>query len=218
MDKLLQTYCLDSGFIRYSLEIEQSVSREFENSIKRIFDVVFSMVILILLSPLYALIAILIRMDSDGPIIFKQTRVGKYGKYFTIYKFRSMKLDSDPNPENYQPISLDDKRITKLGKFLRITCLDELPQFFNVINGDMSIVGPRPEIKFIAEGYNAIQRKRLLVKPGITGIWQLLANRSQPIHENLHFDLCYIENMSLSLDLEIIAKTISLMLRGLKKQ
>jgi lipopolysaccharide/colanic/teichoic acid biosynthesis glycosyltransferase len=217
MNRLLQAYCLDSGFIRYSLEIEQLVSREFGNFSKRIFDIVFAVAVLILMSPLYALIAILIKIDSDGPIIFKQTRVGKDGKYFKIYKFRSMKPNSDPDPENYQPISLEDKRITKLGKFLRITCLDELPQFFNALKGDMSIVGPRPEIEFIADGYNAIQRKRLLVKPGITGIWQLLADRSQPIHENLHFDLCYIENMSFSLDLEIIAKTVSLMFRGLKK-
>jgi lipopolysaccharide/colanic/teichoic acid biosynthesis glycosyltransferase len=217
MNRLLQIYCLDSGFIRYSLGIEQLVSREFGNAIKRIFDIVFSMAVLILLSPLYAIITLLVRLDSDGPIIFKQTRVGKDGKYFTIYKFRSMQPNSDPDPENYQPISLDDQRITRLGKFLRATCLDELPQFFNVLKGDMSIVGPRPEIGFVVDEYDAIQRKRLLVKPGITGIWQLMADKSRPIHENIHFDLCYIENMSLSLDLEIVAKTVLLVFRGLKK-
>ena len=217
MNRLLQIYCLDSGFIRYSLGIEQLVSREFGNAIKRIFDIVFSMAVLILLSPLYAIITLLVRLDSDGPIIFKQTRVGKDSKYFTIYKFRSMQPNSDPDPENYQPISLDDQRITRLGKFLRATCLDELPKFFNVLKGDMSIVGPRPEIGFVVDEYDAIQRKRLLVKPGITGIWQLMADKSRPIHENIHFDLCYIENMSLSLDLEIAAKTVLLVFRGLKK-
>lgn len=217
MDKLLQIYCLDSGFIRYSLGIEQLVLREFGNAIKRIFDIIFSMVVLVILSPLYVFIAFLVGLDSEGPIIFKQTRVGKDGKYFTIYKFRSMRTKSDPDPENYQPISLDDQRITKLGRFLRATCLDEIPQFFNVLKGDMSIVGPRPEIGFIADRYDAIQRKRLLIKPGITGIWQIKADRSRPIHENINFDFCYIENMSFFLDLEIIAKTVSVIFRGLKK-
>ena len=217
MNKLLQAYCLDSGFIRYSLELEKIVSREFENSIKRIFDVIFSMIILILLSPLLIILACLVRLDSKGSAIFKQTRVGKDGELFTIYKFRSMQLNSDPDPKNYQPINLNDQRITKLGRLLRATCLDELPQFFNVLNGDMSIVGPRPEIEFVVDNYDAIQRKRLLVKPGITGIWQLLANRSQPIHENLDYDLCYLENMSFVLDMEIIARTVLVIFRGLKK-
>jgi lipopolysaccharide/colanic/teichoic acid biosynthesis glycosyltransferase len=217
MDKLLQIYCLDSGFIRYSLGIEESASGEFENSIKRIFDIVFSMAVLILLSPLYALIAVLIRMESPGAVIFKQIRIGKNGNPFTLYKFRSVWVNFDPDPENYQPLNPNDQRITPLGKLLRTTCLDELPQFFNVLLGDMSIVGPRPEIKFIADSYDAVQRKRLLVKPGITGIWQLLADRSQLIHENIHFDLCYIENMSFFLDMEIIAKTVLLVFKSLKK-
>ncbi len=217
MNKLLQAYCLDSGFIRYSLELEKIVSREFENSIKRIFDVIFSMIILILLSPLLIILACLVRLDSKGSAIFKQTRVGKDGELFTIYKFRSMQLNSDPDPKNYQPINLNDQRITKLGRLLRATCLDELPQFFNVLNGDMSIVGPRPEIEFVVDNYDAIQRKRLLVKPGITGIWQLTADRSIPITENLDYDLCYLENMSFVLDMEIIARTVLVIFRGLKK-
>lgn len=217
MNRLLRAYCLDSGFIRYSLELEKLVSGEFENSLKRTFDVVFSMAILILLSPLLIILAGLVRLDSKGSVIFKQTRVGKDGELFTIYKFRSMLPNSDPDPNNYQPVSLNDQRITRLGRFLRATCLDELPQFFNVLKGDMSIVGPRPEIKFVVDSYDGLQRKRLLVKPGITGIWQLTADRSIPIHENLDYDLCYLENISFILDLEIIARTVLLVFRGLKK-
>jgi undecaprenyl phosphate N,N'-diacetylbacillosamine 1-phosphate transferase len=217
MDKLLQAYCLDSGFIRYSLELEKLVSREFGNFFKRIFDITFSVAVLVIFSPLYVFIAFLVGLDSDGSVIFKQLRIGKNGKSFTIYKFRTMQLNSDPNPENYQPTKLNDRRITRIGKLLRMTCLDELPQFFNVLNGDMSIVGPRPEIEFVVNGYDAIQRKRLLVKPGITGMWQIMTDRSRPIHEDINFDLCYIENMSLLLDLKIIARTASVMFRGLKK-
>ncbi|MBU2028854.1 sugar transferase [Patescibacteria group bacterium] len=217
MNRLLQTYCLDSGFIRYPLRLEELVSNGFINFNKRTFDVIFSMVILLLLFPLFVIIALLVRLDSAGPIIFKQKRVGKDGEFFTIYKFRSMRINSDPDPKNYQPINLNDQRITRPGRFLRATCLDELPQFFNVLNGDMSIVGPRPEIEFVADEYDAIQRKRLLVKPGITGIWQLTADRSIPIHKNLDYDLCYLENRSFILDLEIIARTVLVMFRGLQK-
>jgi len=174
--------------------------------LKRILDVVLSVIILIILSPLFALIAILIKKDSRGPVFFSQTRIGKNGVPFTIYKFRTMK--SNVPKYGYSPTTSDDSRMTKFGRFLRKTSIDELPQFWNVIKNDMSIVGPRPEMPFIVKQYNAQQRDRLLVKPGITGLWQITLDRSKLIHENLDYDIYYMKNVSLLLDILIIIKTI----------
>lgn len=180
---------------------------------KRLLDVFFSGLVLLLFSPLLAIIALLIKKDSPGPVIFKQKRVGKGGKEFVMYKFRSMYVETPPYKIN--PLSKDDPRITRVGKFLRRTSLDELPQFWDVFKGDMSVVGPRPEMPFIVETYNDIHRERLAVKPGVTGLWQVSADRAGPIHENMDYDLYYIENMSILLDLVIILRTIWFAIRGI---
>jgi len=181
---------------------------------KRITDLLFSILAICVLSPLFILIPIVTSMESSGPAFIRQRRVGKNGKIFCLYKFRSMKGDVS---YDYSPIRKNDKRITKVGGFLRKTGIDEIPQFLNVLKGEMSIVGPRPEMEFIVEKYNALERTRLLVKPGITGLWQIKANRKKPIHENLDFDLNYIEKKSLFLDLAIMAETAIFMIKSIKK-
>jgi len=174
--------------------------------IKRVMDLVLSSLMLFLTLPLILLISLIIKLDSKGPAFFKQKRVGKAGKLFRMVKFRTMFVEA-PAYEVHPQDRLDP-RITRAGRFLRRTSLDELPQFWNVLKGDMSIVGPRPEMEFIVEQYDELQRERLNVKPGITGLWQISADRALPIHENIDHDLFYIQNQSPLLDIVIIFKTI----------
>lgn len=180
---------------------------------KRLFDIVVSALALLVLSPVILVVAIFIRLDSKGPIIFRQRRIGLDGKEFNFYKFRSMHVDASPYA--FTPKSSEDPRITGFGRWLRRSSLDELPQFLNVLRGDMSIVGPRPEMPFIVEKYNEEQRERLRVKPGITGVWQISAVRGEPIHANMEYDLFYIEHRSLLLDLIIMVKTVATAIRGI---
>jgi len=184
------------------------------NLAKRVIDLIVSAVLLIILSPLLAIISLLIKRDSPGPIIFKHNRIGKDGKPFRLYKFRTMYHDT--NPYAPCPKQSSDPRITRFGRWLRRTSLDELPQLINVLKGDMSLVGPRPEMPFIVEKYyDDLHRERFKVKPGITGLWQISGDRRHEIHENIEYDLYYIENQSLLLDLVIFLKTIGVVLRGL---
>lgn len=178
---------------------------------KRLIDVVFSILIIIFLSPLLVLIALAVKFTSAGPIIFSQKRVGQDGEIFRLYKFRSLYANSDPYAR--KPSAQNDPRVTPVGQFLRESGLDELPQFFNVLIGDMSIVGPRPEMEFIVKEYCPFERVRLTVKPGVTGPWQIYADRHRPIHENLDYDLNYLENRSLLLDLFIILETAIFMVK-----
>jgi lipopolysaccharide/colanic/teichoic acid biosynthesis glycosyltransferase len=181
--------------------------------VKRLLDIVLSTMLLFLLAPVLLLIALVISLDSPGPPIFVQRRVGLDGRLFDIYKFRSM----HPCVPRYElsPTSSRDPRITRVGRLLRRTSLDELPQLLNVLSGDMSLVGPRPEMPFIVEQYNAFQRQRLQVVPGITGLWQLSADRRSQIHENLHYDLNYIRNRTICLDLAILTHTLFFAMRGI---
>lgn len=174
---------------------------------KRIIDLLAASCGLLMLAPAFALIAYAIRKDSPGPIFFSQERVGKDGRYFTMYKFRTMFTDAPRY--GYTPTQSNDPRITRIGRFLRRTSLDELPQLFNVLIGNMSLVGPRPEMPFIVENeYDDFLRERLRVKPGITGVWQISADRNRQIHEDIAYDLFYIENQSLLLDLIILVRTV----------
>jgi len=180
---------------------------------KRIVDFTLASLLIAILSPLVLLIGLAMKIDSPGPVIFKQKRVGLRGRQFSMYKFRSMHVDS----EKYAPTpnSPHDPRITRVGRWLRRTSLDELPQLFNVFRGDMSFVGPRPEMPFIVEKYTPLQRQRLEAKPGITGVWQISAFRGEPIHMNIEYDLFYLENRSLLLDFAIIVKTAWSVVRGI---
>ena len=179
---------------------------------KRMIDVCVSSILLVLLSPVLLLIAALVRLTSDGPALFAHERVGLEGRLFRIYKFRSMACDSFSY--EISPVESSDPRITRVGRFLRRTGLDELPQLINILLGQMSLVGPRPEMPFIVDRYNELQWRRLQVLPGLTGVWQLSADRAYPIHENLHHDLFYIERRNLSLDVAILVHTLVFAMRG----
>jgi len=181
-------------------------------AIKRLIDFLLSAIFILVLSPFFTIFAIAIKLDSKGPVIFKQKRVGLRGRQFSFYKFRSMYTEAPKYART--PSDPSDPRITKVGRWLRRTSLDELPQLFNVFRGDMSLVGPRPEMPFIVETYTTLQRQRLDAKPGITGVWQISAFRGEPIHANIEYDLFYLENRSVLLDLAIIVKTILSVVKG----
>ncbi len=179
---------------------------------KRMLDLAATLLFTLMSAPLFALISILIRIDSPGPAIFAHERVGKDGKVFRLFKFRTM--SSEANPYSQAPVDQGDMRITRFGRFLRKTSLDELPQFWNVLRGDMSIVGPRPEMPFIVEQYEPWQRRRLDVPQGITGLWQIAGRKHLPLHYNLEYDFYYIRNWSLWLDLAILLRTIPAVIFG----
>lgn len=178
----------------------------------RLLDILISSVSLLLLSPVLTCISILVRLDSPGPIFFKQSRVGKDGKLFEIYKFRSM--HTSECGDGVSPRDASDPRITRMGRWLRKTSLDELPQLLNIIRGEMGLVGPRPEMAFIVDGYTEAQQQRLSVRPGLTGLWQISADRCLPIHENLHYDLYYLKHRSLFMDVAILFHTALFAMHG----
>lgn len=185
--------------------------------LKRSFDIIFSLLILLITLPIFIVIALLIKFTSKGPIIYKQERVGLDGKTFTVYKFRTMYVDAE---KNTGPVwaKKDDPRTTKIGRILRRTSLDELPQFINVLKGDMSVVGPRPERPYFVEQFKDVVPKYLdrhLLKTGITGWAQVNGLRGQaPIKERTKYDLYYIENWSMAFDIKIILKTLKAILFG----
>ncbi|MBO7434867.1 sugar transferase [bacterium] len=185
----------------------------YYNFIKRAFDITLSILLLIPFLPVMLLVALAIKLDSKGPVFFSQERVGLNGRKFIMYKFRSMRTEASGS--EVKPKDGRDPRITRVGHFLRLTSLDELPQILNVLKGDMSFVGPRPEMTFIVDTYDKWQRLRLKVKPGITGLWQISAERNLPIHENLDYDMYYLQERSLLLDIVIMFKTFFFIARGI---
>jgi exopolysaccharide biosynthesis polyprenyl glycosylphosphotransferase len=202
--------------------------------LKRTFDLTFAALAILLLLPLWLLVALLIKLDSKGPVFYTQERVGMDGRLFLLYKFRTMQANADAElHREYQRAFiagraeanlgnetkptyklLADPRITRIGKILRRTSLDEVPQLLNVLSGDMSLVGPRPPIPYEVEAYELWHRKRLDMKPGLTGLWQVSGRNRLPFEEMVRLDLYYIENWSLLLDLEIILRTGFVMLAG----
>ncbi len=223
---------LDLAFFNVTMEnwdgipvlgLKEPVIDGMDRVIKRTFDLVVALLTLLFLWPVMLLIAIAIKLDSPGPIIFKQDRVGENGQIFKVYKFRSMYQDADQRlkeviqrTEDGKIIHKrkDDPRITRVGRFIRRTSLDELPQLFNVLKGDMSIVGPRPEIPFIVQHYETWQHKRFAVPPGITGWWQISGRSDKPMHLHTEDDLYYISHYSPWLDIQILIKTIGVVIRG----
>lgn len=224
------------------LSYRRALSLSWKRTVKRLMDIAIASLLLLFSAPLFFLIAILIKLDSRGPIFFTQQRIGMNrrrvdrretesignkttfifnrrtgdrrvhnlrGKPFKIFKFRTMKMTSPKY--DFSPKTHDDERLTRFGRFLRKVSLDELPQLINVIRGDMSLVGPRPEMPYIVVGYNRVHAIRLQMKPGVTGIWQLRASRDKPIHENLIFDLQYIRDWSLWLDCKLLCQTVTWM-------
>jgi len=191
--------------------------------IKRGTDIVFALLGMIITMPLWALIALAIKMTSRGPVFFTQTRAGLNGRPFDMFKFRSMVVGAEEQLKHYINIEAleepvyklkDDPRVTRLGRFLRRYGLDELPQLLNVLRGEMSLVGPRPEVMALASRYNTEQRSRLLVKPGITG-YQQIHNRGMPdMSARLTYDLYYLRYRSTLLDLWILATTVLVIASG----
>jgi len=231
---IFQTLTVNSSAITLGeiplIEIKRTVLDGWGRVIKRIFDITFSLFFIIIFSPIYILLIILIKIDSPGSVIYKDYRYGYKKKKFKFYKFRSMKAnlcdgefgteegnimlkelenDQDKNIRNNSPLHKikDDPRVTKLGKFIRKYSLDELPQFFNVLKGDMSIVGYRPHMSYEVEKYNSEQRKMFCSKPGITGLAQVSGRSDLNFDEEVKLDLFYIENWSVGLDLIILFKT-----------
>jgi len=186
--------------------------------IKRCFDIFNALLALILLSPLMLLIALLVKLTSKGPVFYKHRRIGKNGKPFGMLKFRSMKWDQRPIEEQLSPEQLEqfyrefkvdnDPRITKFGKFLRKTSLDELPQLFNILGGSMSIVGPRPIIDIESEKYGLTRRVLLSVRPGLTSYWACHGRSNVNYTERVNMELYYIKHRSLWLDIRLIFRTV----------
>ena len=200
--------------------------KKFYFFVKRVLDILLSLMALIICSPLFLLCPILIKIDSKGPIFYKHKRIGKGGKTIYLYKFRSMYKDADERfkelikdpkikkewEENYK---LDkDPRITRVGKILRITSIDEVPQIFNILKGDMSIVGPRPLVEGEIEKYGKNKDKFLSVTPGLTGWWACNGRSCKNYKDRMKLELYYVDHMSLWLDIKTIFKTVGTVIRG----
>jgi exopolysaccharide biosynthesis polyprenyl glycosylphosphotransferase len=180
--------------------------------LKRTMDIVVASGLLLVTGLFLLVIALLIRLDSPGGALFTQERVGKAGRRFRLFKFRTMRTDADPY--SVAPTDPDDSRITRLGRFLRRTSIDEFPQLINVLRGEMSMVGPRPEMPFLVDKYEEWQRRRLDVKPGVTGLWQIVGRKNLPLSLNMEYDFYYIKNQSLLFDMVILLKTIPAVIFG----
>lgn len=195
-----------------------------DSLLKRAFDIVISVIVLILISPLLISVALLIRLDSPGPVLFKQQRVGKNGRLFTFWKFRSMFVDAEQHKltlvaHNEAPGGVlfklkQDPRVTRVGKWIRRFSIDELPQFWNVLRGEMSLVGPRPALPEEVIQYTFYQYQRLAVTPGITCLWQISGRSDIGFLQQVELDLHYIATQSFWYDILILLRTISAVLRG----
>jgi exopolysaccharide biosynthesis polyprenyl glycosylphosphotransferase len=205
------------------ISLRESALSESQRLFKRVFDLVGSAILLLIFSPLLLLIALLIKLESPGPVFFLQERLGEHGQRFKLIKFRSMRQDAEQlwrevagRQEDGHLIHKtdDDPRVTRVGRKLRRTSLDELPNLFNVLRGEMSLVGPRPEIPYMTAEYQPWQWQRFRVPPGITGWWQVNGRSARPMHLHTEDDLYYIQNYSFWLDLKILWMTIFTVLKG----
>jgi exopolysaccharide biosynthesis polyprenyl glycosylphosphotransferase len=205
------------------INLRDPALNDYQRLVKRIFDLTLGGFLTLLLSPLMGLITVAVKLDSPGPVLFRQKRVGENGRIFEMYKFRSMEVGAEAHQclvnrvgENGELIHkcAEDPRVTRVGKFLRRWSLDELPQFFNVLKGDLSLVGPRPELPWLVERYEPWQRERFAVPQGMTGWWQVNGRSDKPMHLHTDEDLYYVRNYSLWLDLYILVKTPLVVLRG----
>lgn len=191
--------------------------------IKRFMDVILATIALVVLSPIFLIIAIAIKIESKGPVFFKHTRIGKNGKIIKLYKFRSMVINAEELIKSFTPEQMkeykenykltNDPRITKIGKFLRKTSLDELPQLLNIIKGDLSIIGPRPVVTDELKKYGANTEKFLSVTPGLTGYWAANGRSCTTYEQRMQMELYYIDNLSLKMDVKVFFKTIEAVIK-----
>lgn len=216
---------IETTSLRTQSDVKTKISKKVYIKIKRVIDVILASVALILLSPLFAIIAIAIKIDSKGPVFFAHKRIGKNGKIIKLYKFRSMVINAEELIKSFTPEQMreykenykltNDPRITKVGKFLRKTSLDELPQLINIINGDLSIIGPRPVVADELEKYGVNKDKFLSVTLGLTGYWAANGRSNTTYEQRMEMELYYIDNLSLKMDIKVFFKTI---LSVLKKE
>lgn len=216
---------IETTSLRTQSDVKTKISKKVYIKIKRVIDVILASVALILLSPLFAIITIAIKIDSKGPVFFAHKRIGKNGKIIKLYKFRSMVINAEELIKSFTPEQMreykenykltNDPRITKVGKFLRKTSLDELPQLINIINGDLSIIGPRPVVADELEKYGVNKDKFLSVTPGLTGYWAANGRSNTTYEQRMEMELYYIDNLSLKMDIKVFFKTI---LSVLKKE
>ena len=216
---------METTSLRTQSDVKTKISKKVYIKIKRVIDVIFASIALILLSPVFAIIAIAIKIDSKGPVFFAHKRIGKNGKIIKLYKFRSMVINAEELIKSFTPEQMkeykenykltNDPRITKVGKFLRKTSLDELPQLINIINGDLSIIGPRPVVADELEKYGVNKDKFLSVTPGLTGYWAANGRSNTTYEQRMEMELYYIDNLSLKMDIKVFFKTI---LSVLKKE
>lgn len=191
--------------------------------VKRIMDVLLSSIALVVLSPVFAIIAAAIKLESKGPVFFKHTRIGKDGKIIKIYKFRSMVENAEDLIQKFTPEQMkeykenykltNDPRITKVGKFLRKTSLDELPQLINIIKGELSIIGPRPVVQEELEKYGPDAQKFLSVTPGLTGYWAANGRSCTSYEQRMEMELFYVDNLSFKMDVKVFFKTIEAVIK-----
>jgi exopolysaccharide biosynthesis polyprenyl glycosylphosphotransferase len=205
------------------LDLRAPALNDYQRLVKRVFDISVSAISLILTLPIMVIIAIAISSGNPGPVLLRQKRVGENGRLFEMLKFRTMIADAEQIQRNFEFFDPQgylihkhpgDPRVTKLGRILRRLSLDELPQLFNVLRGDMSLVGPRPELPYLVEKYEPWQRKRFAVPQGMTGWWQVNGRSDKPMHLNTEEDLYYVQNYSILLDAQIMLRTIWVVLRG----
>lgn len=206
------------------IDVSSRINSQVNLRVKRLFDIIAASMGLIFLSPLFVTLAAAVKLSSPGPVFFYQERIGRNGKKFKFFKFRSMFVAADDDAERKEMMLnfinseqlgqkiINEKRVTKIGKFLRQTSLDELPQLFNVIKGDMSLVGPRPCLPYEFETYANWQKRRVNVLPGCTGVWQVTGRSNVSFKDSIVLDLYYINNMSPWLDMQILFKTIPVMI------
>ena len=205
------------------ISVRAPVITGFDRVVKRVFDLALATLTLIVMAPVMAVVAVAVYLETGLPVIFAQQRVGENGRLFTIYKFRTMRPSADRagdganhkesgTGDGYKPSR--DPRVTRLGRFLRRTSLDELPQLLNVLKGEMSLVGPRPELPWVVAKYESWQRQRLSVLPGMTGWWQVNGRGQLPLRDNVEYDLHYIQNYSPLLDVAILLRTLWVVVRG----
>jgi len=209
----------DDEFASLRQHLESQVMLEF---VKRLVDLVAAVLGLLLFLPLLPFIVALVKLESKGPLFFAQERVGRYGRHFTCYKIRSMVPDAEARKDDLEYLNesdgaafkiRDDPRITRVGKFVRRSSLDEFPQLWNVLTGDMSIVGPRPQIPAEVADYEPQHRARLLVKPGLTCLWQISGRNDVDFGEWMRLDREYVETRTLALDISILLRTLPAVVR-----
>lgn len=205
------------------LDLRASAIDDYQRMLKRAFDIFFGLFALILALPVMGLLALMILIEDGPPVLFRQKRVGENGRVFEMLKFRTMVRNAEEMQSQVEKRDLDgnlihktkgDPRVTRIGRLLRRFSLDELPQFFNILAGTMSLVGPRPEMPYLVDKYQPWQRKRFAVPPGLTGWWQVSGRSDKPMHLHTEDDLYYIQNYSIWLDLQIIVRTIWVVLIG----